>query len=130
MSNKSKAKAEVAMMNFVVSIADEQEAKDITEYILTTMQNTGQAKCSESVEEIFDMIYENCAERYNILNMCVTSVHDSILITYILDDPRGNPPLDDKYGVFSYVFNINLSYFSELRYSYFEKVKGKFRKVF
>lgn len=119
------ARSEMALMGIVMEVPSNDTAADMMDYILEVLDASkpvGHIVGSEIVRDAFQFMDSNPV----ITHIVVNQVDDMRLITLVIDtDNEKNTHLTDPDGVFCYVYNIDVPYFSELGYTWF-KYDGNF----
>lgn len=121
----ARTKAELAMIGLVVQCDNENECVYMTDYILKTLGK-------ETLGRDILTDYINRHGNFNVKYLVVNHQEDMNMITYLLDSEKESVPEDitTNDGVFCYVYNISIPYYSELGYSFFERTKsGFYRRI-
>lgn len=128
--SKWNAKAEAAMMGFVIEIESEEHLKHTIGYILhliTQQDDPGK------VQEVFDSIHKFNSEETPVSHFTINRTEMGTLMTFVRDpdisDTHCSQGLTTPMGVLSYVYNIENPWCSELGYTFFRNVHGKLRRV-
>lgn len=128
-----RTKAEVLMMGIVVKITSRAEAEFITDYVTKTLSaslsfSTTEPTGKKVVDKAFEFLQN---EEPNIAYMSLVTMEDMPLIAYVIET-KEEPSIDilSADGAFSYVYNMQVAYFSELGYTFYKKDKtGMIRRV-
>lgn len=127
MRENSKEKAEMMLMGLVTPVESREEAQEMTDYILNVVRKGRSEDEQDTAEDVMKGVSTDC----EIKHMVVNTLEDMVLITYLLDDGEEEYPEDlaTRDGVFSYVYNVNISYFSELGYTFYNKVGDHYKRI-
>ena len=120
------AHAEALMMGITkdVSTLTPEEVEYVIDYVLKTLgsEATAQEVLAGSVKYCQNAVIHH-------LNVSTTMDMRMIAITMSTDEDEEPYDLLSKYGVFSYVYNIDAPFCSELGYTFFQKTGSRIRRV-
>lgn len=125
--NELKTHAEALMMGFTVEVSELplEETEYIIDHVLKTLGSDARA-----LDITIDAFKYCKAPRIKHLNVC--NVIDMRMLTLTLTTKEDTEPYDilSRNGVFSYVYNIDAPFCSELGYTFFEqKPKDIIRRI-
>lgn len=134
-----KAVAEVMMMGFTVPVLVQAEIGTIVKHVVKTLGNSSHPSlkgCENGVfSDFVSRLYQyDKNEEYEVTTMSVSRLDGMVLLTVTIDTMRESvryKDLDTKDGVFSFVYNIDVPEFSELGYTFYERLgnQNTYRRI-
>lgn len=123
--NEWNANAEAALMGFVVEVKSPEHLKHMIGYVLWTLKQD--PKAEENAESIFKDIHEFNSEGTPVSHFAINNYNIGTLMTFVRDEDMKS--LADENGVLSYVYNMTYPDCSELGYTFFQVVRGQFKRI-
>lgn len=108
-------RAELAMKGIAQEVKDKDDLKDLIERITEAYNTVFGEDISDSADKIIGDAFQYC-EDAEPLYIVVTMANIGRFICVVIEDKESEEPFDmnSEYGVFAYVYNIEIPMFSEL----------------